>query len=235
MTLSEASTKITELTNADTAAYPAANRLLNFNLWNDLVHIEILKSQDEWDYDDSNHANYPIIYTNIVKDQQDYKLLSVDPGVLKINRVQVSDGTTVRKAIALDLNEFGGAYDNETLGNYFHKAKPYYEIKANSIFLYPIPDANVTAGLKVWIDRNGYAFSSAEWTTGTKTPGYDRQFHAIPVYGAAFEFLVSNSIFDKANFLKARIEEDMQRLREHYSSKVKDRKLVITPLNVNYE
>lgn len=219
MNLSDISTKITSLTGADTTQYPNANRLIDINVWNRRVDIHILKSQDGFDFDDSNNSDFPIWTTNLVANQQDYALPS---GMLELKRVEITydNGATWHKATPFDIGQREKATASNAISD-FTTANPYYDPQYNSIFLYPIPIANGTASLKLWGTRTITEFTLSDLTTGTLSPGFDANFHDIDAYGPAFEFCLSHEL-PRTNAIKNELNEKLALLENHYGKKNTD-------------
>lgn len=231
MTLADSEAQVNKYTNTNTAEYTAAQRLIDMNLANNEVQVEIWKAQDEMDFDDKNQSDFPILIADLVASQQDYAL---ETDTVRIKRVEISyDGTNWYKAEPFDVNESGEALDTATIAKNFNKTAPYYDIQGNSIFLYPIPDAAVTGGLKLWVDRDMYVFTSPDVTTGTKKFGFDTQFHRLIPIIMAREFYLANDV-NKASFFEQLADKIKADLRNHYSGKQVDRKIILKPEYVNY-
>ena len=199
------------------------------NTWNDKVQTMILEVQDEWDYDDSNHTNFPILTTDLVANQQDYALPT---STLQVKRAEISfDGSKWYKLAPFDINEMTDDSSTTSIASNFNKTEPYYDLQYGSIFLYPIPDSNVTGGLKLWITRENELFTTADTT---QEPGFDRQFHEILALGASYDYCKSKNL-PQLGALKNDLLELEQRLRRYYASKQKDRNLTMKSQNINYE
>lgn len=189
-------------------------RYINANY--DKVVTMILQSQDEWNYDDSNHTDLPILTANLVASQQDYAL----PAALKVSRGEITfDGTEWKRLTPIDKNQISSATDTTSIANDFDQSQPYYDLTAQSLMLYPIPDANVTAGLKLWITRNVDAFTTADTT---QEPGIDRAFHDMIAIGAARDWGLSKGK-QNTNQLSQMFTDFEKRIRQHYGTKQKDR------------
>jgi hypothetical protein len=222
MTLSDISAKISFLTSQDSTSggYPNADRLISINNYYNRVVTAILQSQDDWDFDDKNNTDFPILTTSLVANQQDYSLPS---NALKIKRVEISyDGSNWYKAEPMDMGERSTDSTQTSINNFFQTTKPFYDVQYGSLFTYPVPIANSTNGLKLWIYRQITEFTLSDLTTGTKTPGFDANFHQILAYGPAYEFAIANG---KSNLeeVKKELEQNMQELRQYYGSKDVDR------------
>lgn len=231
MTLADIQNRIYFFTNTSSSDFSDANMLISINNGIDKVQTLILRSQDEWDYDDRNQSNLPIITTSLVANQQDYKLPTA---LLKIKRAQITyDGTNWYRLNPIDLNEISEEITTTYIANNFNQSQPYYDIQSNSIFLYPIPSSAVVSGLKLWIDRSGYAFSSAELTAGTLSPGFDRQFHELIALYGSYDYNLSRG--RNTETLKRDIVEFEQKLMDYYGNKQKDRELHFNAAYINYE
>lgn len=245
MTLSEISTKITELTGQSTVAYPNANRLININIWGQKVVSMILDSQDESDFDDQRRTDYPVLTTPLTTNR-DYTI-PVSEKVLKIKDVSISyDGTNVYRASPFDVSasEFpitpsASTTANSLVDSYFSKTSPSYDIKYNSVFIYPVASSSDVSGggfiVFEWF-REFQEFTLAELTTGTEVPGFDSTFHAILAYGAAYEWAFAKSLPAAPRILQG-LQEWENRLRKQYSSKQLDRNYRLTSSqdNENYK
>lgn len=225
MTIGDISTKITNLTNCDTTQYSNANRLIDINIWYRNLETEILKSQDSWDFDDTNNTDFPIITTNLIANQQDY---SLPVSTLEIKRAEITfDGVNWYPLNAFDNGSRLKSLATNSLSD-FVTTNPYYDVQYGSVFLYPIPTSNVTAGLKLWVTRTVTDFTLSDLTTGTKLPGIDPLFQDIIAYGTAFDFCMSKGL-PQTNNLKVVLDEKLTNLRNHYSRRAKDEKMSMTP------
>jgi len=204
------------------------------NSWYHKVVTMILESQDEWDYDDSNHTDFPILTTNLVASQQDYAI-PVSEKVFKVKRVEVTyDGTNWYKAEPMDINERGLATDTTSIAGAFSTSQPKYDIQYESIFLYPIPSSDVTAGLKIWWTREVDEFVVGDTI---QEPGIDEPFHRMLSIGASYDWLIVNKPENTTLItrLEGLLADYEARLKRHYGSKQKDRQYTLKSAYVNYE
>jgi hypothetical protein len=132
----------------------------------------IFKSAGTWQFDDTNHTDFPFITTNLVSGQRDYTFTNDENGnlILDIHKVFVKNQSGVYEEIypVDQQSDYGmeGFTDgqNET-------GLPYrYDKTGNGIFLDPIPSYNATAGLKLFINREAGYFLT---TDTTKKAGID--------------------------------------------------------------
>ena len=231
MTIDEISDKLTSLTGYSTDRYTAEERRVDWNIWLDKVSTMVMESMDEDDYDDPNHGDDPIYTANLVASQQDY---SFPTGLAEIKRMEVKlDGSNWYKAEPLDVNQISKATDTTSIANTFHTSKPGYDTQYNSFFLYPIPQTNVTGGVKIWVTRAPEEFSTSDVTTGTKEPGFYRAFHPILAYGPAWE-VAQRDRLPNVNELAVMLQDYEQRLRRFYGKRQKDRTSRLDGGYVNY-
>lgn len=205
-------------------------RLININ-YNKVVTM-IFSSMDEWDFDDINHGDAGFIKTyNLTSGTQTVTLPASDK-ILKIKRAEITyDGTTWYRLNPMDLNEYGDVSTSTAIANNFSKTEPYYDMQGNYVYLYPIPDANVTGGLKLWVSREVDAFTTADTT---QEPGIDEPFHEMIAIGASLDYAFAHSLAN-VNGLAAKFVDYEGRLKQYYGSKQTDRAMVMKPSNVNYE
>jgi len=231
MNIAQIDTDITFNTGASISEFTAADRLIKINNVIDDLHIQILQSQDGADFDDKNYTDsFPVETTDLVADQADY---AMPAEMVKEKRLKISyDGTNWYKLTPFDINKVGVALKND----YFSVQAPYYDLHDNSIEIYPTPTENVTAGLQIWISRQMALYTSAEVTTGTKSPGFDRQFHKLVPLKVSWEWIFFKvKDYAKADRLKLEIEKLELKLKQHYSDKQRDGNINARAEYVNYE
>lgn len=188
------------------------------NEWYQKVVTMIFASQDDWDWDDSNQTDYPIATTNLVANQQDYQI-PVSLSALKIQRVDITvDGVNWKRINPIDIQSKSMAADSVSIANNFSTDNPYYDIKANALFLYPIPLVSVTAGLKVWFLRGPLEFASSDTT---KAPGIDAAFHYLISVGASSDYASIKNL-PTAERLLVKLQDGEQRLKQYYGRKDED-------------
>jgi hypothetical protein len=233
MTLSDVQSRITFLTDANTNNFPNPDRLIAINTARDDIHLQILESQDEWDFDDKNNTDFAILTTDLLADQSDYALPS---NIIKIKRVEITyDGTNWHKAQPIDVNEDSDPTNTSSIADNYSVSEPFYDIQNNSIILYPIPSSAVTNGLKIWDDRSLTEFSLSDLTTGTSELGFDRQIDDLVPLKASYDYLLAKTN-DKGKIdrIDKKIKELEDKLRKLYGSKQRDRNYSMASAFVDY-
>lgn len=221
------------LTRTDSTEYTAAQVTQNLNNWYHRAVTIILDSQDDWDFDDPNHGNQNYIKTyNLTASTQLVDIDVLTNKILKIKRVEVTyDGTTWYKANPMDIGEYSKSVSTTTnISSDFSKTQPYYDLVGENIYLYPIPDANVTNGLKIWFVRE-----VDEFTTGdsAQEPGIDEPFHKYLSLGAALDYAVAYNLENKNN-LSELLADYEQRMRAYYGRKDMDRQVILKSSFTDY-
>lgn len=196
-----------------------------------LAQSIILESQSEWDFDDNNKSDYPIITRGLVANQQDYPLPISDEKLLKVKRLEITyDGTSWNKAWPIDLKEVNSETSSSNSDTRFSLTHPRYDIQFGSIFLYPIPDTTVASALKMWISREVDVFTVSDTT---KEPGFAKLFHNYLSVGASYDWALFKNLPTR-NALKDKLDDIEIRMRKFFSSQQQDRRVGFTLLEEDY-
>lgn len=234
------------LVNSTRATLPLTTIASSANRAMDEVISIILGSDGRWQFDDTNYTDLPIGTTGLVANQQDY---SFDPEQIDVTRVEVKDENgNWRFLVPMDQKDlnptsyaplpsgtigagFGVDGQNYSLTDFMKVAGTplYYDKIANSIFLYPKPSYTQSASLKVYFQRKPSYFVS---TDTTKQPGFAKHLHRIISYKVAYDYAVAKLLTaNKLQSLMNEIAKMEQRIREFYSSRKKDEKVVLVARN----
>jgi hypothetical protein len=200
--------------------------LLNYAL--DEVTNDIIEVDNTWQWDDSNHIDYPIATTSLVAGQKDYVLETTH---LNIQGVEVKDSNGDYYPLSpIDYRNIRNSGQSET--EFFEQdGRPmFYDLQGESLFLYPAPDANsvtTASGLKIFFQRPASYFAS---TDTTKAAGISPIFQDLITLYACAKYAKQNSMADKARELDAEITKRKAKIRKHYYSRTKD-----TPKKITYK
>ncbi len=220
-------------TRANDSAYPLAEKVIDMNQAIDRAFHLIFRSDGKWQFDDSNHTDYPIITTNLVSGQRDYSFLTDGSGniILDIFKVVVAgDDGIYREVLAVDQQsdyDMAGFYDGQNATGTPLK----YDKTANGIFLDAIPSYNQTGGLKVYINREASYFTVSDTT---KTPGFDGLCHEYVALRPSYMYAMRNGLPNQ-EILKREMLEMEETIQLRYSNRMKDEKVTLRAQYRNYE
>lgn len=207
----------------------------SLNLALDKVFAIIFSADGRWQFDDSNHTTYPILTTNLVANQRDYSF-TADSGsnlILEIHRVFARNSTSspYYELLPLDVqmdeeSEITKLVDGlNTTGDPTH-----YDKTATGLFLDPIPSGNVTAGLKVYVSREGSYFATSDTT---KLPGFAGLFHEYLVLDACYRYARAHRLQNQEVF-KRELNEMEKEIKKFYSRRDKHERKIMTPKKTYY-
>ena len=204
-------------TNSTT--YPIGEKTRDINLALDKVFSLIFQVGGTWQFDDSNHTDYPIITTDIVSGQRDYSFTTDGSSnlILDIYKVMVADANGIFFEV-FPADQQGNAPLSFTDGQNTTGSVLTYDKTGNGIFLDLIPNYNRTGGLKVFINRTGSYFSV---TDTTKKPGFAGLFHEYLALRPSFQFAMRKNMNNMA-LLKAEMLEMEIDIQNYYKSRERD-------------
>lgn len=216
---------------ANSVSYTDADLTADENLAIDRVFDIIFKSSGKWQFDDSNHTDYPFIMTSLVSGQRDYSFTTDEQGnlILDIYKVMIKDETGKYieiKAVDQQSDEYTqGFWNGENTTGIPNR----YDKTANGIFLDAIPSYNSTNGLKIFINREGSYFTTSDTT---KKPGFAGIFHEYVALYPSYLYSMRNGLANK-NDLKRDLEEMESKIQKYYRDRSKDEQLSIREEYIN--
>lgn len=184
-----------------------------------------------WQYDDSNHTDYPEITTDIVSGQRSYTFTEDEQGniILDIYTGFVKDENGIyRKMDAVDKQserDMEGFYDGQDLGG----VPTRYDKTGNGIFLDRVPNYNADDGLKLYINREALYFT---YTDTTKKPGVIGLFHAYFYLEPAMQYAARNGLTIYPTLVD-RVMKMEREIELHYGKRNRDRRKGLRPLVEN--
>lgn len=196
----------------------------------------VMSFSDYLAWDDENHTDFPVATTNIVSGQSDYPFAEDDNSldVLNITNVKILPNATATDYVDLQrimaddpLAPYAMSPNSDATGS------PLYYLEfGSSIFLYPQPDYNATAGIKIYFEREQSYFAS---TDTTKEPGIPKPFHPLLPKIAAYNWLLINKPSNTAVItrLEAQIANDKQNLERIILNR-NPRKRTLRPKKILY-
>lgn len=216
----------------NSTSYPLATKVLDINVaLDDAIDIAI-RSCGIGQYDDTNNTDYPFITTDLTSGQRDYTYTQDSSGnlILDIYRVMVMDSTGVFQEIPqVDMQSerwTESFYDGQNITGQPTK----YDRTGNGIIFDVIPNYSQTAGLKMFINREGSYFTVSDTT---KKAGIDGRLHEYLVVSPACKYAERNSLdnYPKLANRKALLEK---KISEVYSKKDRGVRKILSKLPFNF-
>lgn len=208
---------------SNATSFPLKDKARLANRWNYKVVVDIIGSQNRWQYDDRNNTTLPILTTDLVDAQQDYELPA---DMLRLQAVEFKDNDgNWHRLLPIDQRDLDSISDFNTTDG----TPQYYDVRGSSLFLEPAPaaaDVTTTAGLKLYVSREINHFLS---TDTTQEPGFAEAFHPIISYGASYDFLVANGPQERADKIRLELEQLRQELRDFYGDQNEEEKTRFRP------
>lgn len=196
----------------DTTQFTVAQFTRSANFGMDRVISLIFKSDQKWQFDDSNNTDLPIATANLVNGQQDYSFAVTQLKVWKV-RIKDSGGNWVTLD-PVDRRDLSDSQLTESNGT-----PRRYDKLGNSIFLYPASDYSSTGGMEVQFQRGASYFIP---TDTTKTPGFASQFHRLIAFYGARDYLAINGVTNQWKIVDNEITKMENDLLDYYSSRNPD-------------
>lgn len=192
----------------------------DINLALDKALTIIFRAGGTWQFDDANHTDYPIITTDLVASQRDYSFTEDGNSnlILDIYKVFVANADGVYNEVhPVDVQSESNTQPFTDGQN--AEGTPYrYDKTGNGIFLDPIPDYAETAGLKIYINREGSYFTTADTT---KKPGIAGLFHEYLVLRPAYQYAYRNGL-SNAGVLQDEMLRMEDAMRKYYGRRERD-------------
>ncbi len=218
--------------HSSTASYSTADKIADINLALDKVFAIIFKATGRWQFDDSNHTDYPFITTNLNASQRDYTFTSDENGNLILDVYKVMVKNQDGYYYELDSVDQQSDYTMESFwdGRNTEGTPTRYDKTANGILLDAIPSYSQTAGVKIFINREGSYFQT---TDTDKKAGFAGLFHEYLALEPSVRYCKRNKMFD----LSDRYERDLLKMeseiRKYYRDRTKDEVITITSQDIN--
>lgn len=221
--------------NTTTDDYSASDLTTDINLAYDRALSLIFKADGRWQFDDSNHTDYPIITTNLVAGQRDYSFTTDEQGnlILDIYKVMIKDQNEVFVELDPVDQQARDGIENPIAsmvsGTDLQGTPDKYDKTANGIFLDLVPSYNSTGGLKIWINREPLYFTTSDTT---KKAGFAGIFHEYLVVRPAWIYATDHNL-KNVNALRDEMLLLEQEIVKYYSKRNKDEQLRITSEDIN--
>jgi len=178
-----------------------------------------IQSSGMWKIDDSNHTDYPEIYTDIESGQRDYTFITDENGnnILDIYRVYYLNGGIYSLLSPIDTDTEREASDISN-GSSTEGVPDSYDKTANAIRLNRTPPTNVTDGLKVSINREGSYF---EYSDTSKKPGFPGVHHKYFYLKPANDYARRNTLTSYPR-IEGELMKTEREIKEYFNRRAKD-------------
>lgn len=223
----------TNTQNTTTSSYPIADKTTDVN--NALNQYFILANSVVGNWrpaDDTNQTDYPIIYTDLVTNQQDYSFSTDANGnqVLDIYKVRVLNPNGIDWTTLEQINQ--DTITDDQLSTVNSGIPQQYFLTTNGIFLVQKPNAATAANadsLEVWINRTPSYFTVADTTKKAGLPWVFSEYLALR---PSYQYCLQKGLA-QANNLKADLDRMESAIKKYYRDRNKDYSQVITSQSVN--
>lgn len=172
----------------------------------------LLSYCDHIRWDDTNHTGNPWGTFTITSGQADYNI-GDDGGsldVLNITRVQILPSSGATTYVELERMTVDDALALDAMTGATSGTPTHFLERNNAIYLYPKPNYTVSAGVRIFFEREQSYFAS---TDTTKEPGIPKPFHGLlPLY-AAYDWLIVNK--PDQGTLISRLEAQIARMEQN--------------------
>ncbi len=223
-----------DLTETNSTSYTAYKYARDAN--NALLDYQALAlhSNGGWQFDDTNQVAAPIKSINVVSGTNNYNVLVDDETsanqILEIEKVECAvDAALSSYRVLTPYNEMSPDFSIIQDATVSGAPNSYY-IRSGVIYLYPKPNYNATAGLKVWVSRTTTYFAG---TDTTKVAGIPHTHQKYLVLKPAFEYCMVN-IPARANGIKLALNECIQEIKDYYSMRKKDERNIATSKRIRF-
>jgi len=205
--------------------------------WDDYVSLAF-KSSGTWQFDDSNHGDYPIIKTNIVQGQRDYTFTTDETGnlILDIYKVLIlpsATATQFEEITPIDQQTDAPDITSEDTSQGVPQA---YDKTANGIVFDRVPSYSATLGLKMLVNREPSYFTSSDTTKKPGCPGLHHRYFALK---PALDYARQKSLDNYGQILKEVIgfegdEENAVQgsIERYFSRRSRDERDIIKPKGI---
>lgn len=224
---------IDDIAGTNTSSYTDAKKHRAMTRWAHIITEEVLDARKDWDYQGE------IITHNLVANQREYPFPT---DLLKIKRVDLKlDGTNWKPTTWVDESEISGSIASESdVTEKFNNSNPSVSILENSIFIWSGTITAVTAGFKLWYNKEivGEGDITA-FTDGTHVPTLKEFAQMALVYGAILDFAEGYEVTELATRMNMKLYGNpngrpivsvgglIGRIRNFYSTRAPDKKMII--------
>lgn len=190
-----------------------------------------LTASGKWQFDDSNHTDYPFITTNLVLGQRDYTFTTDEQGniILDIYRVMVKDEAGIYHAIEPVDQQSDAVMDGFYSGQNLTGIPSRYDKTGNGILLDAIPSYNSTNGLKMFVNRESSHFVVSDTT---KMPGFKGTLHEYIPLKASYTYARDKRLSNFPDIARDILIMEAK-IKKAYGEQSRDEQNVLTTTTIN--
>lgn len=214
-------------------SYPKAKKVVDVNLAIDAAVAIAIQESGKAQFDDTNHTDYPIITLDLVGGRRDYSFTTDENGNLILDYYKV----VVKSSSTGEYYEVGpvDVQSDPNMNSFFNGndiqgAPSRYDKTGNGLFLDPIPENDVPDGLKIYINREGSHFTSADTT---KMPGFPGVLHEYFAIRPSYFYALRKGLKNKNDLFDEMIRWE-NKIRAHFGSREKDTRSVLKGKEVGF-
>lgn len=194
-----------------------------------------LPASGTWQFDDSNQTSYPILTASLVQGQRDYPFTTDLDGnlILDIYKVMILPSATATQYVEVFPIDAQSDRYNNIQANVVTQGVPlFYDKTADAIFFDPIPSYSVSAGIKVYINREASYFT---YSDTTKKPGVPGLFHRYFAIKPAMEYARRKGLTSYAGLAKEVLDLEgdpergvIGRIARYFGARERDKRKIMT-------
>lgn len=192
-----------------------------------------IRASGIWQYDDTNHSKHPIITTDLVTGQRDYRIVFDEQGnmVLDIYRVLVMDEQGTFFEIYPTDQQTSSGTTAFTDGVNVQGVPSRYDKTGRSIFLDYPTSYDKEGGLKVYINREGSYFVSSDTS---KKPGVPGILHKYFYLRPALDYARRNTLSSYDRILGEVVASERM-IDRYFQGRGKDQKPLLRGRRISFK
>jgi hypothetical protein len=202
------------------------------NLSLDKAFSVIFTADGKWQFDSSEHTKNPVIYTDLTINQRMYNFLADEQSnlILEIYSVYARQSTSSAyyKLNLKDQQSDGDSYFTDGITRLGWPTE--YDLTGNGIKLDITPEATVTSGLQIFINREASYFAT---NSTSKTPGFAGLYHEYCVLEPCYRYARANNLAKQETFKRDLLELE-KAMVNFYARRLKDERKIMTTRKINF-
>lgn len=202
--------------------------------WDDYLNF-VFKYDGGWQFDDSNHTDFPQRTMTLTSGTRQYALASftADAGanlMLDIHKVFVKNQSGIYEEIYRVDKMKDDDVENFDDGNNVQGTPTRYDVTGGYLTLDPVPNYTQSTGIKVLVRREPAYFAS---TDTTKKPGCIGTHHKYFYLKPALEYAGRHSLANYEDIFR-KVKELENDIKETYTRRDQEQKKIMTPCKIQY-